>query len=163
MVLNRPWPGQIIYRIYYLLYLQSPSGSCPESRIVFGDCPLGRVCAACQQSCWEQTRPAGAERRKATSPPLGKRAGPSGFGEEGRVSPAPACGHHPAWHQRAGMAQCRQCVCPGQGCWFRIVQGSCFWGNTLLPNSSFTDGKAPNLAVLSLKAVSCCHLFPSSF
>lgn len=79
MVLNRPWPGQLIHRIY-LLYFKSLSGSCPESRGVFdGDCPLGWVCRACQQSC-EQTRPAGAERTKATSPPLGKEQAPLGSG-----------------------------------------------------------------------------------
>lgn len=34
MVLNRPWSGQLIHRIYYLLYFKSLSGSCPESRRV---------------------------------------------------------------------------------------------------------------------------------
>lgn len=97
--------------------------------------------------------------RKAAIPPLGRRQAPLGSGrrtEQAQLQPT-ATGQPGtkglAWPQH------RQCVCPGLGRWFRLVQGgSCFQGEHA-PNCSFTDRKAPNLAVLSLKTVGPCHLF----
>lgn len=44
MVLNRPWPGQLIDRIYYLLYFKSLNGSCPErGKSLMGTVPWGVV------------------------------------------------------------------------------------------------------------------------
>lgn len=82
MVLNRPWSGQLIDRIYYLSYFKSLSGSCPESRGVFdGDCPLRWVCRACQQSCG--TNQTSWSRKNSYQPSSWERAGPSGLWEEG--------------------------------------------------------------------------------
>lgn len=102
MVLNRPWPGQLIHRIY-LLYFKSLSSSCPESRGVFdGDCPLGWVCRACQQSC-EQPDQLEQKGRKPPAPLLeGSR--PLWALGGGQSEPTSSCSHCPAWHQRAGMA-----------------------------------------------------------
>jgi len=67
MVLNRPWPGRLIDRIYHLLYFKSLSGSCPESRSVFaGSVPRGG-CAGHASGAAQQTRPAGTERRAAAA------------------------------------------------------------------------------------------------
>lgn len=95
MVLNRPWPGQLIDRIYYSLYFKSLNGSCLESRRVFdGHRPLG-CCAGHASRGVEHTRPAGAK-EKSCQPPSWEKAGPSELWEEGRVSPAPACSCWPA-------------------------------------------------------------------
>lgn len=78
MVLNRPWPGQLIDRIYYLLYFKSLSSSCPESRRAFdGDCPLRWVCRACQQSCGTN-QASWSRKEKSGQPSSWERAGPSG-------------------------------------------------------------------------------------
>lgn len=157
MVLNRPWPGQLIDRIYYLLYFKSLSGSCPESRRVFDrDCPLGWVCRACQQSCWEQTRPAGAESRKAASPPLGRGQAPLRGGQsKPGSSPWPLDSLAPkGWRGLGARSVSVQPWGAGLG-WCKV--GVVFRGNMLL--AVFTDRKAPNLAVSSLKTVSNCRLF----
>lgn len=131
MVLNRPWSGQLIDRVYYLLYFKSLSGSCPESRGVFhGDCPLGWVCRACQQS--SGTNQTSWSRRNSYHPPLGRGQAPLGSGRRA-VSLAPAHSHWLAWHQRTSVAQVQAVCLPRQMCWFRLQQGgSCFQGNILL-------------------------------
>lgn len=55
----------------------------------------------------------------------------------GRVSPAPACGHWPAWPQRAGMAlaQVVRLSRPRALVW---AGARCFQGEHV-PNCSFTD------------------------
>lgn len=75
------------------------------------------------------------------------------------MSPAPAAATGQPGTKGLAWPWCRQHVCPGLGCWFRLVQGgSCFQGE-YASNCSFTDRKMLNRAALSLKALCHCHLF----